>query len=190
MQNSMSISSSCRSMGMVRKGAAQRHRQLLAPVCFQRSSAEQPSTTTSVVVNQRASSAAPKLSRRSSLDALSIPQQQTPTEQEQELQLPKPLEQALGKYAAAWAVVPSRYKIVLAGSLSFVICNMVSAVVVSAVCTSCMGLRGVLVIRNLYSSVANTVPRVLQCQCTWYKHACMPMHQPHLSVPPPPHTHT
>jgi hypothetical protein len=148
MQKTVSMSSSGRSMAVARTAAAQRHRQLIAPVCFQRSSAEQSSATTRVVVNRRASSAAPKLSRRSSLDALSIPQQQTPTEQEQELQLPKPLEQALGNYAAAWAAVPSRYKIVLAGSLSFVICNMVSAVVVSAVCTSCMKHRCILSMHN------------------------------------------
>lgn len=42
------------------------------------------------------------------------------------LQLPAPLNKAVNKYLEAWDAVPSRYKIVLAGSMSFVICNMVS----------------------------------------------------------------
>lgn len=41
-----------------------------------------------------------------------------------ELQLPA--DSPLRKYFEWWDTLPSRYKIVLAGSLSFVICNMVS----------------------------------------------------------------
>ncbi len=56
-----------------------------------------------------------------------LPQQELP-------QLPSPVSKALSKYSEAWAAVPSRYKIVLAGSLSFVICNMVRVAAVGVVC--------------------------------------------------------
>lgn len=57
-----------------------------------------------------------------------------------ELELPGPLAKALSKYNDAWAAIPSRYKIVLAGSLSFVICNMVSCPRTLVVCGAwCVG---------------------------------------------------
>jgi hypothetical protein len=42
----------------------------------------------------------------------------------------------LSKYVEWWDSIPSRYKIILAGNLSFVICNMVSyAAIVMATTT-------------------------------------------------------
>jgi len=64
-------------------------------------------------------------SRTQSL-GVAIPDTRAHLERLDSLQLPAPLNKAVNKYLAAWDAVPSRYKIVLAGSLSFVICNMVS----------------------------------------------------------------
>lgn len=75
--------------------------------------------------------------------------------------LPEWLSQALGK----WDAVPSRYKIMLAGHLSFVICNMVRtqrqrALFRVGVCVS----------------AADAVPPARSCT-----HPCMDMHAPRLS---------
>lgn len=72
----------------------------------------------------------PRPASRDGRDGLALQQHHVeadPLVQPQQLpQLPSPVSKVLGKSSKAWAAVPSRYKIVLAGSLSFVICNMVS----------------------------------------------------------------
>jgi hypothetical protein len=89
----------------------------LRPVCVAR---QEFSNTTRVQAPSRPAGPSPGVSTFQSSSKAA-------QQQEEDLQLPP----AVAKYAAAWAAVPSRYKIVLAGSLSFVICNMVGAVVES-----------------------------------------------------------
>lgn len=62
--------------------------------------------------------------------AVPWPRQVDSLEQQQHAELVEapavPREGPLGRYLDWWDALPSHYKIVLAGSLSFVICNMVS----------------------------------------------------------------
>jgi hypothetical protein len=93
-----------------------------------------PSTGTVRLIRQsRPASSAPAQQRpvsRSSYVALRPDEQEqrgasAELQQQQGVELPGPLARLVEANQAWWDAIPSRHKIVLAGSLSFVICNMV-----------------------------------------------------------------
>lgn len=111
---------------------ATRQHTAMQPMCVARSASERGLGSTRIQVQQRQNTALPQRQPYSGNPVGVAQQQQEGPVQELSPALPPALDKALSKYSAAWAAIPSRYKIVLAGSLSFVICNMVSAVGVSA----------------------------------------------------------
>lgn len=116
---------------LVPRQPAQQHRRRL-PLASVAQRGQQPART---FKSDASIPLAPPVSQRSLSHLLEQAGQARQQQQQQQdgagaassRRLEVPPDSPLGRYLAWWAALPSRYKIVLAGSLSFVICNMVRA---------------------------------------------------------------